>query len=106
MATHTHLLITDIRSRAGLSQAELARRAGLPRSVMNAYEHGRREPSAVMLARIFGAAGFELVPKSIDPPTDPVRAGRILEQVIELAEEFPYRPKPTNNYPPLVHRLA
>lgn len=106
MAIDTHLLIADIRARAGLSQAELARRAGLTRSVMNAYERGRREPSAAMLSRIFSAAGFELVAKSVVPPTDPVRAGNILEQVIELAEELPYRPKPTNTYPPLVHRLA
>lgn len=73
---------------------------------MNAYERGRREPSAAMLARIFAAAGFDLVANAVVPPTDPVRAGRILEQVIELAEELPYRPKSTNDYPPLVHRLT
>lgn len=106
MVTHTHLLIADIRERAGLSQAELARRAGVPRSVMNVYEKGRREPSAEMLGKILAAAGFELVPRKIEPPTDPVRAGRILEQVIELAEALPYRPKQRNEYPPLAARLA
>lgn len=106
MASHTHQLIADIRVRAGLSQAELARRTGVPRSVMNVYEKGRREPSAEMLGRILAAAGFELVPKKIEPPTDPARAGRILEQVLELAEALPYRPKPTNEYPPLAARLA
>ena len=41
-----------------------------------------------MLARIFAAAGFELVAKrgSIDRRSIAARAGRILEQVIELAE--------------------
>lgn len=59
-----------------------------------------------MLAKIFAAAGFELTAKSIVPPTDPERAGRILEQVVALAEELPYRPKPRNTYPPLKQRLA
>ncbi len=106
MSNHVHLIIRDVRSAAGLSQAELARRAGVTRSVMNVYEHGRREPSAEMFARILNAAGFDLaaVPKS--PPTDPERAGRILEMVIGLAEELPYQPKPQIPSPPLTETLA
>ena len=44
-------LIGEIRRRSGLTQAELARRAGLPRSVLNAYERGRRQPGVDALAR-------------------------------------------------------
>jgi len=52
-----------------LSQAELARRAQLPRSVVNAYEHGRRQPGVDALARIASAAGMELrvVPQPEEP---------------------------------------
>lgn len=89
-----------------MSQAELARRAGIPRSVMNVYERGKREPSADMLARILNAAGFRLAVDRIPPPVDVERAARILWQVLGLAEAMPYRPKPKNNYPPLAEALA
>jgi hypothetical protein len=45
---------------AGLSQVELARRAGVTQSVVSAYESGRRQPSLPMLARLVNAAGSEL----------------------------------------------
>ena len=38
-------LIRAARRRAGLTQAELARRAGTSQPVVSAYEHGRRDPS-------------------------------------------------------------
>jgi transcriptional regulator with XRE-family HTH domain len=99
-------LIADIQARSGLSQAELARRAGLPRSVLNVYLHGRREPGADTLARIAAAAGFKLEPVRRKPPVDPERASKILVQVLELAEALPYRPKPDLSYPNLAKRLA
>lgn len=99
-------MILDARRRAGLSQAELARRAGIPRSVMNVYEHGRREPSAEMFQRILRAAGFQLGLQPVEQPVDPERAGRILEDVLGLAEALPHRPRQTNDYPPLIERLA
>lgn len=106
MASHTHLLIVNSRAIAGVSQAELARRAGIPRSVMNVYEKGKREPSAEMLSRILNAAGFRLTAEPAAHPTDPDRAGRILEQVIGLAEALPYKPKAANTYPPLAGTLG
>ena len=39
-------LIREIRRESGLRQAELARRAALPRSVVSAYEHGHRQPES------------------------------------------------------------
>lgn len=99
-------MIVGAREAAGISQAELARRIGVPRSVMNVYEHGKREPGADVLLHILAATGNEMHVMPRRAPVDPARAGRILEQVIEFAEEFPYRPKPTNSYPPLIHRLS
>src|SRR6266700_4000128 len=46
---------------AGLSQAELAFRAGIAQSVISAYEAGRRQPSLPTLARLIDAAGCDLV---------------------------------------------
>lgn len=102
----TQTLIRRARQGAGLSQAELARRAGIPRSVMNVYEHGRREPSAEMLARVLSAAGYELAAQPRTAPVDPARAGRILEQVLELAEALPFRPGSVNDYPPLARAVG
>jgi transcriptional regulator with XRE-family HTH domain len=94
-------LIGEIRRESGLRQAELARRAGLPRSVMNAYERGRRQPGVDALARIAAAAGLELRIGPPSTPVDPLRAGRILAQVLDLAEALPSRRRGPLEYPPL-----
>lgn len=93
-------LIRDVRRRSGLRQAELARRAGLPRSVVSAYEHGRRQPGVDALARLVAAAGMELKVGAI-PSVDPDRAGRILAQVLDLAESLPARRRGPLEYPSL-----
>lgn len=99
-------LADEIRRRSGLSQAELARRAGLPRSVVNAYVRGHREPGADTLARLAAAGGLELQLTPRKPPVDPERAGRILVQVLDLAEALPFRPRPALSYPRLPDRIA
>lgn len=99
-------LLGEILSRSGLSQAELARRAGLPRSVVNAYRRGRREPGADTLLRLAAAGGLELGLTPRRPSKDPERASRILVQVLELAEALPFRPRPKLNYPRLRDRIA
>ncbi|HEY7892130.1 MAG TPA: helix-turn-helix transcriptional regulator [Solirubrobacteraceae bacterium] len=95
-------LVRDIRRRSGLRQAELARRAGLPRSVVSAYENGHRQPGVDALARLAAAAGLELKLGSA-APVDPVRAGRILSQVLDLAESLPARRRGSLEYPSLLH---
>lgn len=99
-------LIADVLERSGLTQAELARRAGLPRSVLNAYLRGHREPGAHALLRIASAGGVSVEIKERKPPVDPERASRILVQVLGLAEALPYRPRAEMRYPPLRERLA
>lgn len=98
-------LVAEIQRRSGLSQAELARRAGIPRSVLNLYLHGRREPGSETLARLAAAGGLELALAERRPPVDERRASRILVQVLELAEALPFRPSPELPYPPLGERL-
>lgn len=97
-------LIREIRKARGISQAELARSAGLTRSVVNAYEHGRRQPGVDALARIAESAGMRL---QVTPtPVDPIRAGRILEQVLDLASELPYRKPGKLEYPTTLRECA
>jgi len=104
--TSASALIEDILRQSGLSQAELARRAGLPRSVVNVYLRGKREPGADVLTRLAAAGGLELGLAPRKPPVDPERAGKILVQVLELAEALPFRARPELDYPKLADRLA
>jgi transcriptional regulator with XRE-family HTH domain len=99
-------LIAEVQHRSGLSQAELARRVGIPRSVLNVYLHGHREPGAETLLRIAAAGGMDLRLDRRKPPVDAERASRILVQVLELAEALPFRPRGEMQYPSLVERLG
>jgi transcriptional regulator with XRE-family HTH domain len=102
----TTSMASEILGRSGLSQAELARRAGLPRSVVNAYVKGKREPGAGALARLAAAGGLELQLTPRQPPVDVDRASKILVQVLELAEALPFRPRPELAFPRLADRLG
>jgi len=65
-------LIREARRRAGLSQAQLACRAGVPKSTVGRIESGARTPSTEMVERLVRAAGLE-VSVSLsepDPGTD------------------------------------
>ncbi len=61
-------LLRRARKQAGLSQADLAPRAGVTQSVISAHESGQRQPSVLALARLVGAAGFELALGLRRPP--------------------------------------
>jgi hypothetical protein len=54
-------LLRRARQGAGMSQVELAARAGVTQSVISAYESGHRQPSLPVLAALIEAAGGELV---------------------------------------------
>jgi len=97
-------LIVEIRQRSGLTQAQLARRAGVPRSVVNAYERGRREPGTDALAHLAAAAGLQLGLSPARRRVDTDRAARILSQVLELAESLPARRRGELRFPPLIRR--
>ena len=65
-------LVREARRRAGLSQAELADRAGVPKSTVGRIESGARIPSTRMVERLVRAAGLEVAPalSEPDPGTD------------------------------------
>jgi hypothetical protein len=75
-------LLREARRRSGLSQVELARRAGVAQSVISAYEAGRRQPALPMLARLIEATGLELRVTVDEPRRDPLSGpvGRIVRQ--------------------------
>ena len=100
MPTAAAIIASALRA-SGLSQAELARRARTPRSVLNAYLRGMREPGAEALARIVAASGRQLAAEPAVRDVDLDRAGRLLVQVIELAEALPARRRGRLTFPPL-----
>ncbi len=60
MSTWAGNLIKLARHDGGLSQRELAERAGTSQAAIAAYESGRRSPSLATLVRIVRAAGQDL----------------------------------------------
>lgn len=104
-AANAAALLEEILRQSGLTQAELARRAGIPRSVLNVYLRGRREPGVETLLRIAAAGGMDLRIVQRKPAVEPERASRILVQVLELAEALPFRPRAEMQYPPLAELL-
>jgi predicted nucleotidyltransferase/DNA-binding XRE family transcriptional regulator len=77
-------LLREARRRSGLTQVELASRAGVTQSVISAYESGRRQPALPTLAALVRAAGLDLA-IAVRRPRDPTRAltgpvGRIVRQ--------------------------
>jgi transcriptional regulator with XRE-family HTH domain len=60
MSSSPALLLKDARLRSGLSQRELARRAGTSQSVVARIELGETSPSWDTLDRLLAAAGFAL----------------------------------------------
>jgi transcriptional regulator with XRE-family HTH domain len=98
-------LIAQVQRTSGLTQAELARRSGLQPSVLSAYAHGRRQPSVAALARISHAAGLDLTISPLADADALERSGKILVDVLELADRMPSKPRGELRYPPLI-RLA
>jgi transcriptional regulator with XRE-family HTH domain len=103
----TAATLRDARKRAGLTQAQLAQRAGTSQATISAYEHGSKAPSVETLGRLLAATGTRLTaaPASarVVRPTkaQSERAGRVLVDVMLLAEALPTRHTPDLRFPPL-----
>jgi transcriptional regulator with XRE-family HTH domain len=98
--------LRDARAAAGLSLRELARRAGTSHATLSAYEQGRKIPSALTFLRILDAAGFavdfELSRRVRE--RDGIQRGVELEQVLDLAAQFPARHRKTIGFPRLARK--
>jgi transcriptional regulator with XRE-family HTH domain len=53
-------LLEHVRVSSGLTQEELARRAGTSRPTLSAYERGRKSPTVATFARLLSRAGWDL----------------------------------------------
>jgi len=73
-------IIREARLRAGLTQAELAKRTGRERSVIARWEQGAVSPSVDTLLTLVEACGFDLPLELV--PTEPVDDGRLRRNVL------------------------
>ena len=62
-------LLQLARIKSGLSQGQLSERAGVPATMISAYERSRRQPTLPTLMRLLAAAGFDLSMHLV--PSDP-----------------------------------
>ena len=86
-------LLREARREAGLTQRQVAARAGLRQPVVAAYESGRREPTVPMLRKLLRATGhdLELRLRPAHRLADPERANERLLLALDLAEHLPRR---------------
>lgn len=103
-------LLRSARVRRGLSQAQVARRAGTSQPVISAYERGHRDPTTETLRRLVAATGERLdlgltpVTSAVPPPADLVEHGARLVDVLLLADAIPHRVRPAGPMPRMVSR--
>lgn len=81
--------IRAARTQAGLSQAQLAARAGTSRPTLSAYEHGRTSPTLETLSRVLAAAGFSV---SIEPIIEFLTVSTTRGRTITLPSRLPRLP--------------
>lgn len=99
--------LLEARRRAGLTQAELARRAGTSQPTISAYESGRKQPSVDTFSRLLAATGSRLAlemgrqPVKEPTPKEHARASEALVEVLALAEALPARQDRTLRFPRL-----
>ena len=94
------------RESAGLSLRELARRARTSHPTLLAYERGAKTPSVVTFIRILDACGFAVdfeLSRRIRQ-RDGIERGKELEDVLELAAQFPARHARVLRFPKLARR--
>lgn len=63
-------LLREARRRAGLTQAELALRSGVGRSLISRYERGEVEPGLEAVRRLIRACGLELSFRLVNADAD------------------------------------
>lgn len=105
--------LRQARNSAGLTQRQLAERAGTSQATVSAYENGAKEPSVATFSRLLAAAGARLAIESagsevvaLPSAAELRRSGRTLAQVIALAEALPAEHAPELRYPRLARRAA
>ncbi len=91
--------IRTARLEAGLTQAELAERAGTSQARISSYESGTSVPSVMTFERLLRASGRSLAVRTSWPVVAfskerLERNARVLDNVLDLADAIPVRHRP------------
>ena len=102
MGVDAATLLRGARTRAGLSQRDLARRARTSPAAVCLYETGQRVPRIDTLARLVAATGatLDVVARAPSPGVDVDANARVLEELLDLADHLPQRHDPELRSPP------
>ena len=91
-------MLHQARREAGLSQRELASRAGTSQAAIAAVERGRKQPTVATLTRWLAVAGAGVTLESAEA-VRLRRRGEELVQVLRLAQALPFRRKTDLRFP-------
>lgn len=106
--------VGELLERSGLTKAELSRRSGVSRALIDDYLKGRRQPSVAQLQRLGESAGLRPDIVWVDstphwarpnPAMDPTpltveERARVLEMVCGMAMDLPARERGELEFPP------
>lgn len=104
--------LRSCRTDAGLTQRQVAARAGTSAAAVCHYERGTRIPRADTLVRLVAATGATLTWSAHRFPADPASIeamednGEALAAVLDLAEHLPRRQRPERIEAPVFAELA
>lgn len=80
-------LLRKARRHREWSQAEFARRAGIPASQLCAYETSTKQPSVAILARLLAVAGLDLT--AATPELEWLRQSQEFADVLSFVDALP-----------------
>ncbi len=80
-------LLHQARSKAGLTQRELAKRAATAQSVIARIEFGQTSPTTATLNRLLASAGFELDTELVIRPVENSHMLEDVDRILQLTPE-------------------
>ena len=104
MARTAGLMLVDARRAAGLSQAELAERAGVQRSALSMYETGAREPGVDTFFKLLTATGAAIEAERVGARIDCWRNSAIFSSLTSVLEAVPVKSAGPLRFPAEVWR--
>jgi transcriptional regulator with XRE-family HTH domain len=79
-------MLLEARRAAGLTQAVLAGRAGVPREAISQYETGAREPGATTFLRLLTATGAAVTSGQVDRSVDAWRNSEVFVSLTSVLD--------------------
>ena len=92
-------MLLEARQAAGLTQAELARRSGVPRTAISMYENGSREPGADVFLRLLTATGAAVEQGRPTREVDCYRNSEVFTSLTSILNSVPIKDSEALGFP-------